>query len=47
MSIENVLKEQKQKYAILERVCSEKAEKEEKLNYIVNELRSKCAYLTE
>ena len=32
ISYENVLKEQKQKYAILERLCSEKQEKEEKLN---------------
>lgn len=46
MSYENVLKEQKQKYTILERVCAEKQEKEEKLNYMVTELRSKCAYLT-
>jgi septal ring factor EnvC (AmiA/AmiB activator) len=47
MSYENVLKEHKQKYAILERLCSEKQEKEDKLNYMLTELRSKCAYLAE
>lgn len=47
ISYENVIKEQKQKYAILERLCSEKQDKEEKLNMINTELRSKCAYLAE
>jgi 5'-3' exonuclease len=47
ISYENALKEQKQKNNILERLCSEKQEKEEKHVHMINELRAKCEYLAE
>ena len=44
---EIALRELKHKNAILERLCSEKQEREEKLNLVVVELRGKVAELEE